>query len=244
VSGGAGDDIIEGGDGDDWLTGGSGRNVIIGNAGDDHLISEGFYDVCDYYHDGGPHGIDLELGQGTCIDTWGGEDSVSLGFAIYRGSGHPDRMVAHPLVSVIFLGGSGDDTLIGSRRTISSTAKWGNDTIFGDPPGDEADPTFPDNSGGDIAVRGSGDETIWGGPGTDEIYGDATRCRRTSTSRPTRLPTTNDPVMEPRRGGGWRVVYHRSAAHPGRWGDPRRLHVRQHSRHRACLTELPARPRP
>lgn len=172
-SGGPGDDIVEGGPGDDVITGGSGKNVIIGNAGDDTLLSDGEYDVCDYLRDGGPGGIDMDLEAGTCRDTWGGTDTVSLSFAIYRGSSRPDRMKAHPDVPVIFLGGANSDTLIGSRQGGDILyGEGGDDTLFGDIPGDETDPTFPDRGGSDILFGGAGDDTIWGGPGADEIYGD------------------------------------------------------------------------
>jgi Ca2+-binding RTX toxin-like protein len=128
VNGGAGDhDLVEGNQGDDTLEGGAGNeDVIIGSTGNDKIGGgPGEHDIADYAGTGGGVTIDL------ATQTVSGAENEHM-------SGIEDA-----------IGGSGNDTLIGSPEANRLDGGPGNDHL-------EA------TGGGDAA---------FGGPGTDQCSG-------------------------------------------------------------------------
>ncbi|HVW47903.1 MAG TPA: calcium-binding protein [Solirubrobacterales bacterium] len=129
VNGGAGNhDIVEGNQGDDTLDGGPGNeDVIIGGTGNDKIDGgPGEHDIADYAGTGGPLTIDLQTQTVTGAE---GEKLEGIEDAI---------------------GGSGDDTIIGSAETANRLDGG---------PGDDH-----------LEAVGPGDEAF-GGPGSDECTG-------------------------------------------------------------------------
>lgn len=129
VEGGPGNhDIVEGNQGDDTLNGGPGNeDVIIGGTGNDKINGgPGEHDIADYAGVGGAVTINLQT------QTVTGAENEHL-------EGIEDA-----------IGGSGNDTLIGSTETANRLDGGpGNDKIIAAGPGDEA----------------------FGGPGSDECEG-------------------------------------------------------------------------
>src|ERR1700761_8014676 len=129
VNGGAGDgDTVEGNQGDDTLDGGAGNeDVIIGSTGNDKINGgPGEHDIADYQGTGGAVTINLQT------QTVSGAENEHL-------EGIEDA-----------IGGSGDDTLIGSSETPNR--------LDGGPGEDHLD------------AAGPGDEAF-GGPGGDQCGG-------------------------------------------------------------------------
>jgi Ca2+-binding RTX toxin-like protein len=129
VAGGQGaHDEVDGGSGDDSLAGGPGDfDVLGGGPGKDRLAGgRGLHDIASYQSAGGPIAVDLLRG-------------VVSGAEQERLSGAED-----------VLGGSGDDTLLGSWRSVNR--------LDGGPGADQ------------LVAAGSGD-TAFGGPGGDACLG-------------------------------------------------------------------------
>jgi Ca2+-binding RTX toxin-like protein len=129
VGGGLGaHDRLDAGPGDDSLAGGHGDfDVLIGGPGNDSVDGgPGIHDIASYQGAGGPIGVDLALG-------------VVSGAEVERLSGIEDM-----------LGGSGDDTLVGSQGSTNR--------LDGGPGADR------------LLAAGSGD-SAFGGPGDDTCGG-------------------------------------------------------------------------
>ncbi|HVV89088.1 MAG TPA: calcium-binding protein [Solirubrobacterales bacterium] len=138
VEGGAGDhDIVEGNQGDDTLNGGAGNeDVIIGGPGNDKIDGgPGEHDIADYAGVGGAVTINLQT------QTVTGAENEHL-------EGIEDA-----------IGGSGNDTLIGSAETANRLDGGpGSDHLEAAGPGDEA---FG-GPGGDQCTGGFAQETSCG----------------------------------------------------------------------------------
>ncbi len=121
-------DEVDGGPGDDSLAGGPGDfDVLSGGPGRDRVHGgRGVHDIASYQTAGGPIAVDLRRG-------------VVFGAEEERLAGAED-----------VLGGSGDDTLLGSRRSANR--------LDGGPGADR------------LVATGSGD-TAFGGPGDDACLG-------------------------------------------------------------------------
>jgi Ca2+-binding RTX toxin-like protein len=128
VDGGAGDhDVVKGNQGDDTLDGGAGNeDVIFGGTGNDQIDGgPGEHDIADYQGVGGGVNIDLADGSVTGAE---GEHLAGIEDAI---------------------GGSGNDTIIGSSEPNRMDGGPGNDHL---------------------EAAGSGD-AAFGGPGSDQCTG-------------------------------------------------------------------------
>jgi Ca2+-binding RTX toxin-like protein len=128
VNGGAGDkDLVEGNQGDDTLEGGAGNeDVIIGSTGNDQIDGgPGEHDIADYAGTGG--GVNINLASQTVTGAEG-EHLTGIEDAI---------------------GGSGNDTLIGSSES---------NRLDGGP-------------GSDHLEAAGGGDAAFGGPGTDQCSG-------------------------------------------------------------------------
>ena len=138
VDGGAGDhDVVEGNQGDDTIDGGPGNeDVMIGGPGHDRIDGgPGEHDIADYAGTGGTVTIDLQA------QTVRGAEDENL-------SGIEDA-----------LGGSGNDTLIGSGAANRLDGGPGNDHL--------------EAAGAGSALSGPGapGDDAFGGPGSDECSG-------------------------------------------------------------------------
>jgi Ca2+-binding RTX toxin-like protein len=137
VNGGEGDhDIVEGDQGDDTLDGGAGdEDVIFGGPGNDKIDGgPGEHDIADYQGVGGAVTINLEA------QTVSGAENEHL-------SGIEDA-----------IGGSGNDTLIGSSEANRLDGGPGDDHLEASGPGDDA---FG-GPGGDQCTGGFAEETSCG----------------------------------------------------------------------------------
>jgi Ca2+-binding RTX toxin-like protein len=140
VDGGAGDhDVVEGNQGDDRLDGGAGNeDVIFGGTGNDKIDGgPGEHDIADYQGVGGAVTINL------ANQTVGGAENERL-------SGIEDA-----------IGGSGNDTIIGSAEANRLDGGPGNDHLEASGPGDAA---FG-GPGGDQCTGGFAQETSCGPAG-------------------------------------------------------------------------------
>jgi Ca2+-binding RTX toxin-like protein len=199
IRGGAGNDLLDfsalgtsftldGDTGDDHLIGGNGNNTLIGNEGMDILEGGAGNDSLD----GGP-GDDTELGgsgndtfrQGTVAN---GADTISggpgrdrieyrrrtVGVTVTLGAGDGDDGepgegddVARDVEDAV--GGSGDDTLVGSTARNTLEGLDGNDELFG---GAQAD--LLRGGPGDDFIQGDGAADVMEGEeGNDVLVGDA-----------------------------------------------------------------------
>lgn len=137
--GGSSSDIISGGSGDDVLSGGAGNDLIDGGAGTDHVSEKA---------DTSFAVIDVTItSQATGSDTPTGAERIVLVGG--PGSNKLDASLAS--ISVILIGGSGNDTLLGGSSA---------DTLTG---GQRTDATV---------VGGDGVDSLNGGAGIDTIEND------------------------------------------------------------------------
>jgi len=142
IEGGAGDDYLDGGTGNDGLRGGSGRDVLLGGDRDDVLE--------------GGSGIDQLYGDDGADDGFGhGEDRL------YGDDGDIDAFGRHVQQGQRLLGGGGRDYLYAFAPTsnpILESREIG-DQLFG-------------GAGSDFLHGNLRRETLCGGPGNENIYGD------------------------------------------------------------------------
>ncbi len=111
--------IVLGG-GSDTFTGSADDETVVGNAGDDTLRGGAGIDTLDYSLEAGDNGIDLDLGAGTVVDTYGDTDTVD-GFEIFVGTTADDRFIGDGndnefrllAGSDVATGQAGDDVFIG-----------------------------------------------------------------------------------------------------------------------------------
>src|SRR5215218_4751551 len=165
ICGGAGNDTIFGGRGSDELDGGEGEDLVLGESGNDSLAGgPGAHDQVD----GGPGDDSISGGAGAydVLSGGPGNDSIDGGggvhdIASYKAAGGAvtvDLQVGsvrgaedEQLTGIEdVLGGSGDDTLVGSGRTPNRLDGG---------PGDDR-----------LVAAGSGDRAF-GGPGADTCEG-------------------------------------------------------------------------
>ncbi|PZX18366.1 Ca2+-binding RTX toxin-like protein [Palleronia aestuarii] len=156
-----GDDYVFGGDGDDRLNGGPGEDTVYGGNGDDYV--------------GGGIGDDT-VGGGNGNDGVGG----GTGDDFLRGGNGNDRLFGS-FGEDTMNGEAGADTLFGGAAEDILYGDYGND-LLRNGTGDAADPDNDANNGAsgslpldeyDNAYAGGwGNDTIFGGPGSDIITGD------------------------------------------------------------------------
>ena len=146
LSGNAGDDVVEGrsgndtlrgGAGDDELNGGAGNDIVAGGSGQDLMSGGSGNDTVDYSDSNRNWEVNLET-------------QIAL-----RGDG----AVAEAIVSFEnAIGGSGDDTLLGTDGANRLGGGDGNDRLLG-------------QSGSDTMRGAGGQDSLFGGNGQDRMYG-------------------------------------------------------------------------
>jgi Ca2+-binding RTX toxin-like protein/nitrogen fixation protein FixH len=193
INGGNGDDTVRGGDGDDTVQGGDGTNVLFGGTGADRIEGGSGKDTVSYADRNAPVSVTIGIfgaDDGNAVDesatvpakrddiaftveTVVGtelDDVIRVGSiesaatADIDGRGGKDTLVADRRSKLV--GGSGDDTLLGSPFTDTLEGGIGNDLLAG---GAEKD-AENGGDGNDRLDQGSaidGGDTLVGGPGTD-----------------------------------------------------------------------------
>ena len=194
ISGGAGNDTLFGRVGNDTLSGGTGNDTVSGDGGDDiYLFNVG--DGQDTIKEAGAFdswggndtlqfgaGItaaDLVVTEGTggndlVISITGSTDKVTIYNGISGGSDYRVEQVRFDdsstlthaqLMSLVFAGTAGNDTIYGDETANSITGGAGNDTIYG-------------RHGNDTLSGGTGNDTL-SGDGGDDTYCSASATART-----------------------------------------------------------------
>ena len=157
VDGGAGDDLVRGGTGDDIVRGGSNNDVVNGDDGIDQLFGDNGVD----HLFGGAGTTDVTLGSLDGQRLLGGQGidylyAYSYSFDVNAERGLPGDEIH---------GGGGNDWIYGSIRSETLYGDDGNETIEGDALIGPNYAAFSDRS-----LKG-GDDTLFGGPGEDRLYG-------------------------------------------------------------------------
>ena len=161
-------------------SGNSSTEVFRGNGGNDTITGgspANFRTAADYSNNASTQGIIANLGTGVVTDGLGGTDTISNVQQIWGGAGQDQFIGGDPkdardtsgnIISEVFRGGGGDDTITGALapnyRTIadyitSSQAIKANLSIG----------TVSDGLGGTDTI--SNVQWIWGGAGNDQIIG-------------------------------------------------------------------------
>ncbi|WP_052120833.1 calcium-binding protein [Inquilinus limosus] len=151
--GNGGDDTLNGGDGNDELYGGGGSNTLNGGGGDDAVTVTRTF--------GDPASVDIVnggAGADTLIVDFAGADSP-LTFSL-NGTSGDGSVRSSSFETLIYTGGSGNDTV---------TSAAGNDQLFGYAGND----TLAGAAGTDQLDGGDGDDVLRGGSGADQLDGDA-----------------------------------------------------------------------
>lgn len=153
VDGGSGSDTLNGGPSDDRLSGGPGDDILNGHEGDDTLVGGSGSDA---FNGGGNTVTGTGVGLKDTVDYSDRSSPVTVdidGVPDDGGTAEGDN-VATDIESVI--GGSSDDSLIGSASPNFLIGGSGNDVVDG---GGE----------GDFLIGGEGDDILNGGAGADSV---------------------------------------------------------------------------
>lgn len=186
ILGGGGDDTITGGAGADYMDGGDGADTfvisgtegigdtIIGGDGDDTLqISgsgtatlENFLQTSGIENfKGNGKGL-LGTAKNNIFDFSDLTTYTGMTGAVDGGAGD-DTIIAFPTAQANFIGGAGNDTLVGGNLGDTLDGGDGDDTLDG---GDGND-TLYGGKGDDVIYGGNGNDLITGGAGADRIDG-------------------------------------------------------------------------
>ncbi|WP_223477176.1 hypothetical protein [Oricola indica] len=147
---------FEAGVNNDTITVGDGGSDLTGGSGDDDFNGGAGFDRVDYSNEGGPSGINVNLGTGTGTDTFGDTDTFS-GIERVTGTNENDTII-----------GDADDNQLDGLDGVDSLQGGGGRDIINAGDGDD----IIDSSGGDSASQGDGD-IILPGLGSDTITGHA-----------------------------------------------------------------------
>ena len=182
IIGGEGNDLLLGESGNDTIRGGNGNDIggnqgLVGGEGNDLLLGEGgndnlFGEVGNDTLDGGEGndrlfpgaGIDSVIGgagsdQGN-FDYSAETTDLTVDYSDFNNGTISDGSTIEEVEQVVFISGSGNDTIDISATTVNSTVRSGdgNDSIIG-------------GEGNDLLLGESGNDTIRGGNGNDTLDG-------------------------------------------------------------------------
>lgn len=154
LNGGDGNDSLDGGDGNDTLNGGTGNDIIIGHLGD----GNDFYD--------GGEDTDLISYENTTLAL-----SVNLETGVIQNNGTNEDTL---LNIENFLGGQGNDIIIGSSQANRLNGLAGDDFLDGGEgqdllEGREGNDTLNGSEGDDVLLGAAGADTLTGGDGRDQF---------------------------------------------------------------------------
>jgi hypothetical protein len=181
-----GNDVINGHGGNDKICGGAGNDILLGGAGDDLVAGGAGQDIAGFW--GSPAGVNANLTTGTA--TGEGSDTLqSLDSLV--GTIHNDTLTGNSGANLL-MGLGGDDQLLGLDNDDTFRGGPGNDTMTGGNGVDTVDYTrftgpvnidlylgHATGEGTDTlhnvenATGGSGNDTIYGTPGTNVLKGAA-----------------------------------------------------------------------
>lgn len=171
VGGGGADDLV-GGDGDDFANGQSGNDTLRGGVGIDTLLGGSGRTVV---HD--TIDADVVLGRNGFSTSRGDTVTASrLAFAIIGGGASNNRFESQSTVTQVrFIGGDGDDTLIGTSLADTLEGGNGNDSLVGNLGddalfGDDGNDTLRGQTGDDRLSGGADDDLLDGGNGRNSLY--------------------------------------------------------------------------
>ncbi len=202
MSGGAGNDWLAGGGGNDLITPGTGADTVQGGGGND-TVEMGFSEltVADRL-DGGAGDDDLLRLTGrvgnisaAIFDGLSGFERIEIdpaslaalsvtvgaGYATSGGAltiagaqGNDTLRAGLAEVAVVFLGGAGNDRLIGAGLGDTLVGDAGDDVLFGMGGNDRLDggegqDRLLGDAGNDWLIGGAGNDTLFGGAGADTI---------------------------------------------------------------------------
>ncbi|MEO1199808.1 MAG: hypothetical protein AAFX39_11345 [Pseudomonadota bacterium] len=160
-----GNDRVIGSDGDDELFGFRGRDDIDGRS-NGSSVSQGGGDTLNYQRETGRNGVDVDLVDGTGIDTYGTRDRITR-IENVEGSDRDDTIRGDDGANRLN-GNDGDDRLFGRDGGDRLDGGAGNDILSGNAGGDE----IQGDSGNDVLRGGNGNDSLRGDAGNDELSGD------------------------------------------------------------------------
>ena len=165
INGLGGNDTIYGGAGSDRINGGPGDDQLIGEAGADALNGGAGADTVDYFAASVPLTISID---GQANDGARGErDAVATDVENIVGGSGNDSIIGSTAANDLD-GGTGNDSIIGGAGDDAIDGGTGNDSISGGSGNDAVD----GGVGNDSLVGGVGDDVIDGGTGNDTISGE------------------------------------------------------------------------
>lgn len=183
LEGGAGNDSIIGGSGADTIIGGTGNDSLSGGAGNDIFdLTGGGTDTID-----GGAGYDIIDARGITTEPYsvtftnieeiyasdtGGSwywNGGSASILFHGGTGN-DSVLAGAGNDTIY-GGTGDDTISGGGGADLVYGGTGDDVIGTTSSNDDGNDTFYGDAGNDTIIGGGGDDLIYGGTGDDYLQG-------------------------------------------------------------------------
>jgi Ca2+-binding RTX toxin-like protein len=160
LSGGVGDDLLLGNDGTDFLDGGVGADTMIGGLGDDVYFLDSLQDVISEVAGTGAGWdtarvsyVGLTAGQGVTFDL---------------GAMHVESLVMEGLDSLIALGSSDANVIIGNDLGDTLSGLGGEDNLLGE----FGDDSLDGGEGNDTLDGGDGIDTMVGGVGNDVYFVD------------------------------------------------------------------------
>ena len=176
LSGGKADDFISGGAGDDHLRGRDGDDTIVGGSGADELAGGEGRDVADYSE----RTENLVIKVGTHADDGAlhEHDNVRDDIeAVVGGSGNDYLKNCTDNKSMEFLGGPGNDTLVGADNSDTLYGNEGHDTLEGNGGNDflaDASNRSWHHGGVDSMDGGLGEDTVKTSSADDKVVGAGT----------------------------------------------------------------------
>ncbi|SPF78507.1 hypothetical protein [Pseudoprimorskyibacter insulae] len=189
ISGAANADAVQTGDGDDTLYGAGGNDILVSGKGVDRLFGGEGNDILapgpgSGYVDGGPgtdtlmlHGrLDYIAGQGVSLrDSLRNSENWLLDLGTASLTSGSDRVNYSRIER--FVGGWGDDTMIGAYTNDYFDGHGGDDSLDGSSGHDTliagaGDDTLKGGIGDDVLAMGTGYDQFFGGPGFDTLQAD------------------------------------------------------------------------
>jgi Ca2+-binding RTX toxin-like protein len=174
VDGGGGNDVIHGGSGNDVITGGRGDDVMYGDAGDDTFLAE-WANTGDKY-DGG-EGVDTFKIDGTEVQGYQQIIDLALGTNNWGDTFTSIESIIGGTANDTFLGTEGANSFWGKNGNDTLDGRGGNDSLYGDAGNDtlnggEGDDILNGGDGDDLLQGGNGNDKLSGGLGLDKLYGE------------------------------------------------------------------------
>lgn len=174
LSGGAGRDSLYGGSGRDSLSGGDGDDVVLGQGGSKDTVQGGDGDDVldggagiDYLNESGD--VDFRITKSRLLGL--GYDKLRfVEYAKLSGGDGDNFFDGREFTGrgVIFDGGAGNDSLLGSAGADLLVGQAGDDTLVGE----DGDDSLHGISGNDVLIGGAGNDYLRGQDGDDALTGD------------------------------------------------------------------------